>query len=135
MNSPKQFVVFDPVTGQIKAGGIGIPPEGEFIIFGWGQEPTHYVDLVSKKIIEKPAQPAYGYSWNYQTKAWELDPAILDRMCRMQRNELLMQSDWTQLPDVPSETRGKWIIYRQKLRDITEQEDYPLNIEWPIQPI
>lgn len=29
---------------------------------------------------------------------------------------------------------GAWAVYRQKLRDLPEQEDFPFNIEWPIEP-
>lgn len=52
---------------------------------------------------------------------------------RRVRNMLLLASDWTQLPDVPQETREKWAGYRQTLRDVTEQSD-PLNISWPTPP-
>lgn len=49
---------------------------------------------------------------------------------REKRNKLLLESDWTQLPDVPSELKAKWAIYRQALRDITTQLD-PFNIVYP----
>lgn len=55
---------------------------------------------------------------------------------REQRNILLAESDYTQIPDIPLslELRGKWKEYRQQLRDITKQDDFPLNISWPIKP-
>jgi hypothetical protein len=49
---------------------------------------------------------------------------------REQRNKLLLESDWTQLPDVPSELKTKWARYRQELRDITTQID-PFSITYP----
>jgi hypothetical protein len=52
---------------------------------------------------------------------------------RAQRSQLLQQSDWTQLPDVPLATKDAWAEYRQALRDITEQPD-PFNIIWPTPP-
>lgn len=52
---------------------------------------------------------------------------------RLQRNELLGECDWTQLSDVPMETKSVWITYRQNLRDITNQTD-PFNIVWPVKP-
>ena len=52
---------------------------------------------------------------------------------RIQRNELLTQCDWTQLSDIPSETKEAWTIYRQALRNITTQTN-PFNIEWPVKP-
>jgi len=50
------------------------------------------------------------------------------------RNELLKDSDWTQLPDVSSTIRNNWLSYRQSLRDITDQPDFPWNITWPTEP-
>ena len=49
------------------------------------------------------------------------------------RKVLLLESDWTQLPDV-SVDKEAWATYRQELRDITSQEGYPLEITWPVAP-
>lgn len=51
-----------------------------------------------------------------------------------ERNTLLQQSDWTQLPDVPQSVKDKWAVYRQALRDIPQQDGFPQNILWPVQP-
>ncbi len=55
---------------------------------------------------------------------------------RSQRNSLLSESDWTQLPDSPllSEKKIEWSVYRQELRDVTSQSD-PNNIIWPVKPV
>lgn len=58
----------------------------------------------------------------------------LARTIREQRNYLLSKTDWTQLPDVPPGTKAKWSVYRQKLRDITNQIGFPKNIIWPEEP-
>jgi Phage tail assembly chaperone protein len=50
------------------------------------------------------------------------------------RNKLLLQSDWTQLGDIPAATKEKWAAYRQALRDITKQEGFPLTVVFPEQP-
>lgn len=50
------------------------------------------------------------------------------------RNNLLFESDWTQLRDISDEIANKWASYRQALRDITSQEGFPLDIKWPIKP-
>jgi hypothetical protein len=52
---------------------------------------------------------------------------------RLIRNELLKESDWTQLSDVSQTIKDLWIVYRQELRNITNQQN-PFNIEWPIKP-
>ena len=54
---------------------------------------------------------------------------------RQQRNEKLVNSDWTQLPDAPltNTQTTEWATYRQALRDITDQAD-PFSITWPTKP-
>lgn len=52
---------------------------------------------------------------------------------RKQRDQYLLASDWTQLPDVPISTKESWAQYRQALRDVTLQPD-PFNITWPTPP-
>ena len=51
------------------------------------------------------------------------------------RDGLLMQSDWTQLPDVPLslEKKQEWGVYRQALRDLPSNPDWP-SIVFPTIP-
>ena len=53
---------------------------------------------------------------------------------RTYRNNELQASDWTQLPDVDLANKWDWAVYRQALRDITIQEDFPWTITWPDEP-
>ena len=50
-----------------------------------------------------------------------------------EREQLLKNSDWTQLPDVDliEEEVQQWRTYRQALRDITDQPGYPWDINFP----
>lgn len=52
------------------------------------------------------------------------------------RKALLDSSDWTQIPDCPlsNEKKQEWAIFRQALRDITKQVDYPIDVVWPVPP-
>ncbi len=52
---------------------------------------------------------------------------------REKRDDLLLETDWTQNPDVPETTKAKWQSYRQALRDVPSQSD-PYNITWPTPP-
>jgi hypothetical protein len=52
---------------------------------------------------------------------------------RTARNQLLKDSDWTQISDA-TVNKDIWLSYRQELRDITIQEGFPFNITWPTQP-
>jgi hypothetical protein len=47
-----------------------------------------------------------------------------------ERNRLLAETDWTQLPDVSQEISTRYLPYRQKLRDITKDPNFPF-IEFP----
>jgi hypothetical protein len=56
---------------------------------------------------------------------------------RTQQKQKLQESDWTcSVIDPPPEIlsqRDEWIVYRQNLRDVTNQTD-PFNIIWPTPP-
>jgi hypothetical protein len=55
---------------------------------------------------------------------------------REKRDELLKKSDWTQTVDAPlsAEEITAWQEYRQALRDIPQQEEFPYSITYPIKP-
>lgn len=55
---------------------------------------------------------------------------------RRDRDELLVESDWTQMPDSPLDdsTKASWAIYRTVLRDISTQVGFPTNVTWPTAP-
>ena len=50
--------------------------------------------------------------------------------------QMLRESDWSVLPDVPmtSGTKALWIEYRRALRDIRLQAGFPNVIQWPVRP-
>jgi hypothetical protein len=52
------------------------------------------------------------------------------------RDELLRNTDWTQMPDSPLNTEKKaaFAEYRQGLRDITKQEGFPSDVQFPAYP-
>lgn len=73
------------------------------------------------------------------TGAFVVDPNITDvaeDYQRSVRNDLLVASDWTQMPDSPlsASERAEWSTYRQSLRDVPEQSGFPDDITWPTEP-
>ena len=64
---------------------------------------------------------------------------ILDKkyaILRAERDELLSQCDWTQMPDSPLTDTQKqaWATYRQSLRDLPSTVDIN-NITYPEKPV
>jgi hypothetical protein len=73
------------------------------------------------------------YFTKYTVRQYEDITAIDNQAAeavRSQRNQLLKDSDWTQLSDAPV-NKDAWSLYRQALRDITSQAGFPHDIEWP----
>lgn len=75
------------------------------------------------------------------TEAWlemakRAEQAHLAAEARERRNKLLEEIDWTQTIDAPISAASREALrtYRQQLRDITVQEDFPYNIAWPERP-
>jgi len=52
---------------------------------------------------------------------------------RRDRDQLLSQSDWRDLPSYPGSNQESWRTYRQQLRDLPSTTD-PSNPTWPTAP-
>lgn len=59
----------------------------------------------------------------------EMIAAEHNNQLRAERNRLLRETDWTQLPD-SSVDKARWAIYRQELRDLPAQTEPA----WPKRP-
>jgi len=131
------FTACDAKTGQVLYSGTAFNPENmetnETVIYlnekypeGWVTDGTHF---------NLPERPNEYCTFNYETKTW-VDYRTVDTQwddTKRYRNQLLTDSDWTQLPDVAITNKVAWADYRQQLRDITTQPD-PFNITWPTSP-
>lgn len=58
---------------------------------------------------------------------------MTEESATIHRNGLLAASDWTQLPDVNIANKSEWATYRQQLRDITSNPNWP-NVTFPEPP-
>jgi len=77
----------------------------------------------------EPAQTAAEQEAAYKAQK----DATQAQAIRSQRDQLLKDSDWTQLSDAPVD-KTAWATYRQTLRDIPQQAGFPWNIQWPVEP-
>ncbi len=53
---------------------------------------------------------------------------------REQRDWQLLKSDHIFCSDVEIEDRDAWLVYRQALRDLPTQPNFPKEIDWPVPP-
>ena len=56
------------------------------------------------------------------------------RLLRVERNNKLTLSDWTQSRDVTLSNDADWKTYRQALRDITKDYKSLEDVKWPEKP-
>lgn len=78
-------------------------------------------------VVNEQGYPDLSTTYNFPIE-------ILLQSIRDQRNNLLKESDWTQLPDIPESIKNSWSNYRQQLRDIPQQPGFPQNVVWPEKP-
>jgi hypothetical protein len=70
------------------------------------------------------------------TQTWRVVQLSEDKATvnvRAKRNQLLTDSDWTQLADSPVD-KNAWAVYREALRSLPEQEGFPYSVQWPVAP-
>lgn len=116
----------------------------------YGVMPVTVADMPSinprTQKVEQEATPslvsgAWAIGWTISSKTaeetedWDNSIASSNRDTR---NQLLSDSDWTQMPDSPviNEAKAGWAIYRTSLRNLTAHENWP-NLEdadWPTKP-
>jgi hypothetical protein len=102
-------------------GGIVVVQEGDIDFY-----------VFEGDIYEQAKQGAFGPVADFvpYVPTQEEKVAII----RAERDALLAATDWTQLPDVPEAIREAYAVYRQALRDITQQAGFPDAVEWPVKP-
>ena len=97
-----------------------------------------YHDAATQLLEEGPALLIDGvWTQNYIVSDLSADESAAKveaqwPIIRAERNKLLVESDWTQLPDAPVDAAA-WATYRQALRDVTTQAN-PFAIVWPQGP-
>lgn len=63
----------------------------------------------------------------------QVPPEWYEQRMRTRRNELLVSSDWTQLPDAPVNAAA-WADYRQQLRDFPDTWTAGPTVDFPDPP-
>lgn len=106
--------------------------EGNFLI------PSGCVEIAPPDFSNEQFARWDGTSWiieDMPTPEPTPQPAPIDTAleARAERNAMLAASDWTQLVDAHVD-QVIWANYRQLLRDVPAQPEFPTNINWPTKP-
>ena len=98
-----------------------------------------YWDPLAGSWQARSAPPTQYYNWT-TAKKWELDSERVRADLRIERNELLAQCDWRQIPDnqLSDSKKAEWATYRQALRDVPANANAELasldGFVWPTKP-
>ena len=98
------------------------------------EKPTEDEETPEERIERMLEEDIKRMKENENLESAEISPDEELSIVRSQRNQILSQSDWTQLPDVPESIQSTWKNYRQQLRDITENFTDLQSLTWPEQP-
>lgn len=73
---------------------------------------------------------------SFKAKRWMEQPEAVKASLRPERDRLLAASDWTQLNDttLPEDILAAWSVYRQDLRDLTDEIDENGEVDFPEKP-
>jgi hypothetical protein len=77
------------------------------------------------------------HEWQVIDLTAEEQQELIDGACnglRWQRNQLLLESDFFNFPDACVANVQDWLDYRQALRDVPEQPNFPKSFIWPDKP-
>lgn len=117
-------------------------PQGMGLVEGdWPSDRYRVIDGHAVEYVPpKPELTAtHDHEWDPVAWKWRPVPTVqgLWQLVRQERDRRIAASDWTELPSVralhSAQWAAAWDVYRQALRDITEQLD-PHTIEWPEPP-
>ncbi len=110
----------------------------------WDNFPAYIAGETKPKVLTEKEKDEIVEHHNREEENKDFDTLLREKSedeqrayaIRQSRNVLLAETDWTQQPDVPENTRTKWQSYRQALRDLPTHENFP-NIkmeDFPTKP-
>lgn len=121
------YAFYETSTGAIislvDAGSMPDAPDGYgYADYGHTLDEMHKYEVVDGAVQIKS-----------QTAIDQIETGAAWEKLRIIRQQLLVQCDWTQVPDAPVDQTA-WATYRQALRDLPANTDDPRNPIWPTPP-
>ena len=100
------------------------------------------IDFPSQTIVWPESNTGTAPTWSeLMEKVQQLKLAEPLRQLRIQRNNLLAQTDWRMTTDYPYADQSQWATYRTELRNLPESAEPALdeqgnltNVVWPTPP-
>jgi len=120
--------------------GVSFPAElSDALLAGYNMYPVTEGAIPERDTLTQQLQSVVQQVNGVWTRVWSIanyDESTAEMHILNKRNKLLTDTDWTQLSDtsLDDSTKAAWATYRQALRDITDQDGYPLSVTWPTQP-
>ena len=151
----KTYAIYDISSGEINRFYKGLNPviqceqtESFVECSGLESQETHWVndgtltEYTAEQSKSKRKEWFVGESWSNTSMSWVIDDETLlqaevANAIRLKRNELLAQSDYTQMPDVTLSNQDLWDNYRQALRDLPQTYANITSLDevtWPTPP-
>lgn len=108
-------------------------------------EATYWFDS-SRSVVIKKAEILFYPQDQDQTREFDAARRRFFDDLRSRRNQMLIESDWTQAADLQTirsqEWKDQWALYRQNLRDLPnlysvapfDREIHSTNVNWPKRP-
>jgi hypothetical protein len=136
-----KFIKFNNLTGEIL--GTIICSEPSFL----PEDNVSYIEteetteinfdtmmVVNNEIVNRPARPSSNHFWI--DGEWILNEEAEAERVRCIRDELLKECDWVTAKSYETQTSvpESWAAYRQALRDIPQQSNFPANVVFPEKP-
>jgi len=150
---------FHPSSNQLISDGDlalqhNLRPGAHDILLGYGfhyiqDNPLEY-DWITQRLVKgdfEPIENSPYYQFPYTIEELTEEEIAINREkkrqldwipFREQRDQLLRESDWTQIGDyslISSEEKALWAAYRQELRDLPETYPNSADIVWPNKPL
>lgn len=125
-------------------------PLPEKILLSDGRKRTDVSSYTDEEILDVGFTGPYEvpqYNQEYQRVLWnsetlsfnveDISDEELWQKIREKRNNLLAESDWIMVSDIPGDNDinlPEWTLYRHKLRNLPETTLNPKEIIWPLKP-
>lgn len=104
---------------------------------GTPDDPDIEISLVAVSMPYTEANYQLAMAEAYQGEVTVEDAKETADEIRAKRDKLLDATDWAVLPDSPLDepSQAAMKAYRQALRDVPQQDGFPVNITWPEMPV